>query len=109
MNRITKKSIGVSLKKIIPLTLLMVVIFAAYVYAAPPTDIPTNTDALDRVIKWIATWAGKIGLVIAFFGGIQTALAFKNEDAEAKVRGLKTLAAGFMVYAISKSLDLFGL
>lgn len=68
-----------------------------------------DTAAIDNVIKWIADWSGKIGLIVAFFGGIQTALAFKNDDADAKVRGLKTLASGFMVAGIAKSLDLFGL
>ena len=37
------------------------------------------------------------------------ALAIKNEDAEAKSRGLMTLAAGFVVFAITGALDLFGI
>jgi hypothetical protein len=36
-------------------------------------------------------------------------LGFKNDDADSKVRGLKTLVSGFMVFGISQSLDLFGL
>ncbi|MEC0182328.1 hypothetical protein P4H61_12630 [Paenibacillus peoriae] len=66
-------------------------------------------DQFDGVIEVIATWAGRIGLVVAFFGGIQTALGFKQDDADGKVRGMKTMAAGFMVFGISKSLTLFGL
>lgn len=68
-----------------------------------------DTKDMDDLIKWIAAWTTKIGLVVAFFGGIQTSLGFKNDDADGKVRGLKTLASGFMVAGISKSLDLFGL
>lgn len=68
-----------------------------------------GTEAIDKIITWIASWTLKIGLIVAFIGGIQTALGFKNENADEKVRGLKTLAAGFMVAGVSKSLDLFGL
>lgn len=68
-----------------------------------------GTQAIDSIITWIASWTLKIGLVVAFIGGIQVALGFKSDDANEKVRGLKTLAAGFMVAGISKSLDLFGL
>lgn len=43
------------------------------------------------------------------FGGVQTAFGFKNDDADAKTRGLKTVASGFMVFALCQSLHLFGL
>nr|WP_243147924.1 hypothetical protein [Clostridium botulinum] len=76
---------------------------------AIPAYASADTSAMDTLIKWLADWSMKIGLVVAFFGGIQTSLGFKNDDADGKVRGLKTLASGFMVAAISKSLDLFGL
>jgi len=59
-----------------------------------------GTNKLDTVISWIAAWAGKIGLVIAFFGALQTAMGFMNDDADAKVRGLKTMASGFMVWGV---------
>lgn len=55
---------------------------------------------IDIVIQWIVGWVAKIGLVVAFFGGVQVALGFMNDDADAKVTGMKTLAAGFMVYGI---------
>ncbi|MEK4433102.1 hypothetical protein MHB54_28505 [Paenibacillus sp. FSL M7-0802] len=76
------------------------------IYAANANE---GMDQFDGVIEVIATWAGRIGLVVAFFGGIQTALGFKQDDADGKVRGMKTMAAGFMVFGISKSLSLFGL
>jgi hypothetical protein len=66
-------------------------------------------DQFDGVVDVIATWAGRIGLVVAFFGVSKTALGFKQDDADGKVRGMKTMAAGFMVFGISKSLALFGL
>lgn len=69
-------------------------------------DVPGSTSLL-QIVGWIADWTSIIGLVVAFFGGLQTAFGFMNDDADAKVSGLKVMAAGFMVYGISKSLDLF--
>lgn len=71
-------------------------------------DVEENLDnavmmghqRIDIVIQWIVSWVAKIGLVVAFFGGVQVALGFMNDDADAKVTGMKTLAAGFMVYGI---------
>lgn len=60
----------------------------------------TGQQRIDIVIQWIVGWVAKIGLVVAFFGGIQVALGFMNDDADAKVTGMKTLAAGFMVYGL---------
>lgn len=65
--------------------------------------------AFNNVIGFFATWIGRIGLVVAFVGGIMFALAIKNDDAEAKTRGLMTLASGFVVFALTLSLDLFGI
>ncbi len=65
--------------------------------------------AFNEVVGFFATWLGRVGLVVAFVGGIMFALAIKNDDAEAKTRGLMTLASGFVVFALTLSLDLFGI
>lgn len=65
--------------------------------------------AFNSVIGFFATWIGRIGLVVAFVGGVMFALAIKNDDAEAKTRGLMTLTSGFVVFALTLSLDLFGI
>ena len=65
--------------------------------------------AFNEVIGFFADWIGRIGLVVAFVGGIMFALAIKNDDAEAKTRGLMTLASGFVVFALTLSLSLFGI
>lgn len=65
----------------------------------------TGTEQLGKVIEWIANWAGRIGLAVAFFGALQVALGFMQDDADAKVRGLKTMAAGFMVYGVCEVYD----
>lgn len=64
-------------------------------------------EAFDNVIGFFATWIGRIGLVVAFVGAVMFALAIKNDDAEAKTRGLMTLASGFVVFAVTKALDMF--
>lgn len=73
--------------------------------------IQDNVDAdaaFVSVIAFFAKWIGRVGLVIAFVGAIQFALGIKSEDAEGKSRGLMVLVAGFIVFAVTKSLNLFG-
>ncbi|MBP0984042.1 MAG: hypothetical protein J6A19_09990 [Oscillospiraceae bacterium] len=65
--------------------------------------------AFNQVVGFFATWIGRIGLVVAFVGGVMFALAIKNDDAEAKTIGLMTLASGFVVFALTLSLNLFGI
>lgn len=77
-----------------------------------PITIPSDAelkgaDKMHKVIGWLAGWMGKIGLVVAFFGALQTVLGFMNDDADSKVRGLKTMAAGFMLWGISMSVNIF--
>lgn len=72
-------------------------------------DPNAGKKEFDTLISWFALWIGRIGLVVAFVGGIMFALSIKNEDSEQKTRGLMTLASGFVVFALSKSLNLFGI
>lgn len=64
--------------------------------------------AFVELIAFFGKWIGRVGLVIAFVGAIQFALGIKSEDAEGKSRGLMVLVAGFIVFAVTKSLHLFG-
>ena len=59
------------------------------------------------LVGFFATWIGRIGLLVAFIGGTMFGFSFKSEDAEAKQRGLTTLVAGFIVYALTRSMGLF--
>lgn len=54
----------------------------------------------DGVVNEIVNWVKRIGAVVGFIGGIQFALGYKNDDADAKTRGLMTLGAGFLVVAL---------
>lgn len=66
-----------------------------------------GVEQFETVIDFFATWIGRIGLIVGFVGGIMFALAIKNDDADAKTRGLMTLAAGFVVFALTQAVDMF--
>ena len=82
---------------------------SAFAEGGDGEGVADGEAAFNSVIGFFATWIGRIGLVVAFVGGIMFALAIKNDDAEAKTRGLMTLASGFVVFALTLSLDLFGI
>ena len=56
---------------------------------------------------FFSTWIGRIGLLVAFVGGTMFGFAMKNDEADQKQRGLMTLAAGFIVFALTRSMGLF--
>lgn len=79
---------------------------ASTAFAAAPGSNAGEAQ-FDSVINFFATWIGRVGLVVGFIGAIMFGLAIKNDDADAKTRGLMTLASGFVVYAVTKALDMF--
>lgn len=98
--------------------IVLIGLTAAPVFAAAAgggNKITVETDdaklkgvtTLYNVIGWIAGWAAKLGLAIAFFGGVQTVLGFMNDDADSKTRGLKLMAAGFMLFGVCQAADMF--
>ena len=95
-------------KAVLSLTTMVTMAMASSV-SAFAEGVADGEAAFNSVIGFFATWIGRIGLVVAFVGGIMFALAIKNDDAEAKTRGLMTLASGFVVFALTLSLDLFGI
>lgn len=72
-------------------------------------DTKAGEDEFNALVGFFALWIGRIGMVVAFVGGIMFGLAIKNEDSEQKTRGIMTFASGFVVFALSKSLNLFGI
>lgn len=64
-------------------------------------------EQFTTVINFFATWIGRIGLIVGFIGAVMFGLAIKNDDADAKTRGLMTLAAGFVVFGVTQALDMF--
>lgn len=90
------------------ITMWMMTAVSAFA-SAPATSGDDGEKMFNEIIGWFATWIGRIGLVIGFIGAVMFGLAIKNDDADAKTRGLMTMASGFVVYAITKALHLFGI
>jgi hypothetical protein len=67
--------------------------------------VSNDAGSFNTVVAFIVTWVQRIGGVIAFVGAIQFGMAFKNDDADGKTRGLMTLASGFIVVAICIAYD----
>lgn len=111
--KMAKKNAMRKLGKMMFLVVMLIILVSCPVYADVAADDGGGGDdpmafgmsRIDAVIAWIVSWAAKIGLVVAFFGGIQVALGFMNDDADSKVAGMKTLAAGFMVFGLCMAAD----
>lgn len=69
----------------------------------------SNTDSIDGFINFLKDWVWKIGGLVAFIGGIMFAVSFQRDDAEGKTRALFTMMGGFMLVALSSSMNIFGL
>jgi hypothetical protein len=74
-------------------------------------DTSAGADAgltqFNNVIDVLATWIGRIGLVIGFIGAIQFAMGIKDSDADSKSKGLMTLASGFVVFGLCTAYSTF--
>lgn len=69
----------------------------------------SNTSSIDVFITFICDWLVKIGAVSAMIGGVIFAMSWMRDDADGKGRALLVLMAGFMIIAIGKAPDIFGL
>lgn len=88
--------------------MLMLSSITAFAESAGGSGGDQGTQAFDTVVQFFATWIGRVGLVVGFVGAVMFGLAIKNDDAEAKTRGLMTLASGFVVFAVTGMLQMFG-
>lgn len=101
-----RKKLAVS----ITTAMLMWTMTTVNAFAASAAPAGGDGEAMfNAVIGFFAQWIGRIGLVVGFIGAIMFGLAIKNDDADAKTRGLMTMASGFVVFAITKALNLFGI
>ena len=69
----------------------------------------TADTAYENVMNFIVTWIRRLGAAVALFGGIMLALGFKDNDADSKEKGIKTMIAGFVVWAICAGISMFDL
>ncbi|HOA00020.1 hypothetical protein [Ruminococcus sp.] len=69
----------------------------------------TADSAYENIMDFIITWIRRLGAAVALFGGIMLGLALKNNEADQKENGIKTMIAGFVVFAICGAVDMFDL
>lgn len=68
----------------------------------------TGADALwTQIATLIETWVTRLGGVIIFVGGIMFGLGWKSDDAEQKSRGISTIIAGAIVFALAELTGVF--
>lgn len=78
------------------------------VYATgTPNTQDAAADKWDQVIGFITPWIQRLGGVVILIGAVEFGLAFKNDDAEAKTKGMRTAIAGCIVFAVGLSSDIF--
>ncbi len=61
----------------------------------------------DKVINFILPWIQRLGGVVILIGAVEFGLAWKNDDAEAKTKGMRTIIAGCIVLAVGVSSSTF--
>jgi hypothetical protein len=69
--------------------------------------VALGEPSVDAFTALIADWASKIGGIVAFVGGIDFAMGWKNDDPSERIRGMKTFIAGAMIFAIAKGYSMF--
>lgn len=67
----------------------------------------TADDKWNAVIGFLLPWISRLGGVVILIGAIEFGLAFKNDDAEGKTKGLRTVIAGCIVLAVGLGSDIF--
>ncbi|MGD9678881.1 MAG: hypothetical protein AB7V16_11125 [Vulcanibacillus sp.] len=60
-----------------------------------------GVDKFDNMVTWVASWVGRVGLLVAFWGGVQVAFSLSDHDAGQKRNGILFLVSGLMVFGIS--------
>lgn len=74
----------------------------------PQTIFASTVDAnasWNTVMEFLVTWVPRGGAVILFFGAVEFAFAYKNEDANSKTNSTRLMIAGAMVIAIPTALQ----
>ena len=72
-----------------------------------PATVFADVDAeasWNLVMNFLLTWIPRLGGVLLFLGGVEFAIAYKNEDANAKTNATRLMIAGAMVIAIPVAL-----
>ena len=75
--------------------------------SASGTSTATAESQWDNVIGFITPWIQRLGGVVILIGAVEFGLAWKNDDAEGKTKGMRTVIAGCIVWAVGMSSDIF--
>lgn len=67
----------------------------------------TADEKWNGVIGFILPWIQRLGGVVILIGAVEFGLAFKSDDAEGKTKGLRTVIAGCIVFAVGLSSNIF--
>ncbi|WP_326910668.1 hypothetical protein [Sedimentibacter sp. MB31-C6] len=94
MNNLKKLSLHI---KIVFTTISISILNNIMVFASDTAGV----DKFDNMVAWIAAWVGRVGLLVAFWGGIQVAFSLSDHDAGQKRNGILFLVAGLMVFGLS--------
>lgn len=106
----TKKNKGAKLFVSVAAAALMMAVCTVVASAAGGGGGGTGAEAAyQSTIEFFITWIRRVGMMVAFVGGIMFALAIKNDDAERKQSGLITMVAGFVVAALCAASSMFNL
>lgn len=81
----------------------------AFVISTNIVYAESNTGSIDSFITFICDWLIKIGGVVALVGGFMFCAGWLRDDADGKYRGLTIVMAGFMMVALAKTPNIFGL
>lgn len=79
----------------------------AYALFAPISVVSAADAKWDAVIGFILPWINRLGGVVILIGAVEFGLAFKNDDAEGKTKGMRTVIAGCIVLAVGLSSSTF--
>lgn len=79
----------------------------AYATFAPVNVVGAAEDKWNAVIDFLLPWIQRLGGVVILIGAIEFGLAFKSDDAEGKTKGLRTVIAGCIVFAVGLSANIF--
>lgn len=82
-------------------------VLLAYALLAPVSVVGAADAKWNAVIDFILPWITRLGGVVILIGAVEFGLAFKNDDAEGKTKGMRTVIAGCIVVAVGLSSSTF--
>lgn len=74
------------------------------VFKTVPTDADTEFSA---ILSFIGSWTRKVGTLGMFLGAIIFALSFRENNANGKVTGVRTMSAGGVIICVSAMIYFF--